>query len=772
MGKGYNMRLPLLDLARNKLQEDGFLDETRSNMIEMMAQLSSEDLPLSMQRITALYTICTYVGHFKYKMKLAADDIQPVNMIAFGLAHSGSGKSSSIAMMQESLRGGYNIIESHRYEKEAIQAAALGADVPPLEDLVMGLSTTEGIAARLVRFSSPADIGLPTLLIDEVANAFKANEDIVGNMRLIAELFDKGYCAEKVIKDRETATPAIHDMGVSALFLGAEDGIMNDKAVMDNFVNEFTSKYARRAWFVYPEFDKIDNKFESIDEYLDKEDVSDGTINQRKEILSAQSVLIANKALDGDQMQQRIIDIPDSLKRVIKTYKAYCKERSEFAQDKLIELELKGRDWKVLKAACALSIFNGHSQLQENDLKAVITMAEENAKYVTKFVEKARRLPYEILVDKMLDDRINKITYHDLNKSALLKNTSGLKGLVMGANSVIGDQGIFEFTANGDILYTDNKIVDLKNISCSGKAITPMSTMVHVAEGMDMQSATKLAKSERFAQVVDGFSYQTGTFKELGDLLIQDCAFSPFRFKTVDEGAVYNNRILPNPVGGIRGKDNIGSPAQFIVLDVDDDGITIEEAADMFEDYMYHMARTSNPDNPYKFRVLIPLSSNVEIDSTKWMKLMKVVGKHLSIDTDNLPQSQIFYGYAGRELISNLHGDTLDIMEMLKEVEAEAPTQSAKALTIQDRGIILENLGTVFNYAINMSLSEHSKPMIFRVMAHAKDLGFSYQENRNICEAIAKEMPKTPDPAWVNGTLENQRKNKYRDELEDMPDAY
>ena len=766
------MKTPLLDLARNKLKEDGLLDTTRDNALEMLSELSSESLPKPMQRVAALYTICTFVGHFKYKMKLAPDDIQPVNMIAFGLAHSGSGKSSSIASMQEALKGGYDIIESHRYEKEAIKAAAVGCDVPPLEDLTMGLSTTEGIAARLVRFSSIAEIGLPTLLIDEVANAFKQNEDIVGNMRLIAELFDKGYCAEKVIKDRETATPAIYDMGVSALFLGAEDGIMNDKVVMDNFVNEFTSKYARRGWFVYPEFENKEERYKTIEDYLDEEDMDDESIQRRKEILSTQSKLIANKAIAMPEMQQRIVDISPELKRVMKTYKAYCQERAKLAEDKLIELELAGRDWKVLKVACALSVFNGHTELMIQDLKAVITVAEENGYYIPKFVEKARRLPYEILVDKMLEEGRTQLTFHELNKANLGKTVQVIKNLVLGANSVIGERGIFECTVLGDVFFTDKKAVNLDELSCSGKALKPMATEQYIAEGMDAQTAYKKAKAERFTEVLDGYSFQTGSFKELGQLLTMDCAFSPFKFKSVEEGAIFNEKVNPNPMGGVRGKDNIASPAQFIVLDIDDDGITIDEAADMFEDYMYHMARTSNPDNPYKFRVLIPLSSTVDIDSTKWIKLMRIVGTHLSIDTDNLPQSQIFYGYAGRELISNYDGDCLDIMQMMKEVEAEGEIQQAAVLNIADRNIMMTNLEMSFSYAINMLPTEHSKPMIFRVMAHAKDLGFSYQENRDICEMVADKMPKTPDPAWVAGTLEQQRKNKYKAELDTMEDAY
>jgi len=766
------MTRPLLDLSRVWLEEQGLLTTTRNSLLEMMSELSSQELPVPMQRVAALYTICTYVGHFKYKMKLADDDIQPVNMIAFGLAHSGSGKSSSLATLQDALKGGYDIIESHRYEKEALEASAAGAEVQSLEDLTMGLSTTEGIAARLVRFSSPADIGLPTLIIDEVANAFKQNDDIVGNMRLIAELFDKGYCAEKVIKDRETATPAIHNMGVSALFLGAEEGIMNDQAVMDAFVLELTAKYARRSWFVYPEFESIDKNYELFDDYLNETETSDKQVEQRKAIISAQSILIANKALESGAEAQRIVDISPEMKRYIKAYKAYCQERSKVEEDKLVTLELAGRDWKVLKAACALSVFSGHSELQLEDFKAVITIAEENSSYIPKFVAKARRLPYEILVDKMIEEERTKITYHELSKTGLIKNLNAAKQLIIGANSVIGDRGIFEITPVGDILYMDKKAVDVNKLSCSGRGLPPMITDQLIAEGTDPITAAKLAKAERFKIATDGYSYQTGTFEELADLLRMDCAYSPFKFKSREEGAEYNSYVHPNPVGGIRGKDNIDSPAQFVVLDIDDDGITIDEAADMFADYMFHMAKTSSADNPYKFRVLIPLNSTVNITSTKWMKLMQIIGKYFSIATDDLAQSQIFYGYEGREVISNYEGDQLDVLNMLKEVEAEGIVQTAIQLSSQDRAVIMDNLDAVFGYAINMKQTEHSKPMIFRVMAHACDLGFTYEQNRAICEVVAERMTKTPDPSWVAGTLEHQRKNKYKEELDAMPDMY
>ena len=84
--------------------------------------------------------------------------------------------------------------------------------------------------------------------------------------------------------------------------------------------------------------------------------------------------------------------------------------------------------------------------------------------------------------------------------------------------------------------------------------------------------------------------------EKCGNVMAKDTAFTPFKFKD-----------------GVRGKENIASGADFIMLDIDESDITIHECADMLGDYRYVMATTSQ-NNPYKFRVMMPIDIVLEID--------------------------------------------------------------------------------------------------------------------------------------------------------------
>ena len=71
-------------------------------------------------------------------------------------------------------------------------------------------------------------------------------------------------------------------------------------------------------------------------------------------------------------------------------------------------------------------------------------------------------------------------------------------------------------------------------------------------------------------------------------------------------------------LSGIRGKDYIIGGADFIVLDIDDTHIKDTECSDQLADYNHIIARGSDANNPYKYRVLLPLDVTITIENEKW----------------------------------------------------------------------------------------------------------------------------------------------------------
>ena len=73
---------------------------------------------------------------------------------------------------------------------------------------------------------------------------------------------------------------------------------------------------------------------------------------------------------------------------------------------------------------------------------------------------------------------------------------------------------------------------------------------------------------------VYGFEYEMFTFEEIGKVLSEDYAFSPFKYKLKEEGAVYNKEKHPNAFGRIRGKANVNNSITWICLDIDNTTIS------------------------------------------------------------------------------------------------------------------------------------------------------------------------------------------------------
>ena len=81
------------------------------------------------------------------------------------------------------------------------------------------------------------------------------------------------------------------------------------------------------------------------------------------------------------------------------------------------------------------------------------------------------------------------------------------------------------------------------------------------------------------------------------------------------------------------------------------------------------MGLESQSKNPYKFRVLLPIDVVINIDRSKWKLFMQQVSDHLGIEIDSLPQSQVYYGFNDREVLSNPDGMLLEASEIVKRIQ-------------------------------------------------------------------------------------------------------
>ena len=149
-----------------------------------------------------------------------------------------------------------------------------------------------------------------------------------------------------------------------------------------------------------------------------------------------------------------------------------------------------------------------------------------------------------------------------------------------------------------------------------------------------------------------GFEYHEVEFADLAILLSSDVGFNNFRFKEAKD-AIYDKEKHPNATGLVRGIYNIIGGCTWVCFDVDVTTLTDVEMHRVLGHINHHIARTSDPDNPYKMRIIIELSKEVTVSRDIWKHFMSALANDLGIGTvDRLPMSQVLYGYENRKVLS------------------------------------------------------------------------------------------------------------------------
>lgn len=779
-----------LQLMKEKLDGANMFNGELNPLSLKLSEVLSADLPQTMSLTIANFTMATFVNHFNVRFEYSEGNYVPCNMIAFILAKSGAQKTSSVMTARSAFDRGCGVINAIRTEKEkerAENAVGEDAEIRPIAPLTNSLSTLEGMVQRLNDFKREG-IGMPSLFVDEVSTAFQTNQDIIQNIQLISELFDSGNFESKAVKDRTKQSEPVYGMGMSGLFIGSEHGILEDPKILQDVETELISKLARRVCFDYPVFedeeDTVDDDVDAdaiLDELDDDEDRRDAI----KAEINDLSHRLANDLCDNDI---NIIDLPKDVKRMYKAYKIYCNEvaklraglvktKDEKSDGEILEpeiLEQFHRHWKALKLAGMYCAIDGRSKIELQDLREGISFVEMVAYGLGKFLKKANRQTYEVLLDHFLEGG-KPLSIHDMIKKGWIKKAVHIKDLIILANSKAGGTALIE-QVDDKVIYTEMEETQEDKYFMSYKEVPELRLQHFLDEGHEYEEAKKMAKDERVPFITDGYIYKETSFDKLANLLRNNLAYAPYRFMTKEEGAKYNEKLFSNPKLGIRGKENIIGGANFIVLDVDNAGITINEAYDFLCDYKFHMARTSDENNPYKFRVILPLDVVLTVDKTKYRKFMAKVSEYVGIKIDVLPQSQISYGFEGREVMTNDDGDLFPASEMLKNLPVVEKKIQLCSPAVQNAK--WDDRKNEFAYAYAGRAEGRSLHLgLFKAMRHAYDIGFDFVRTWSLILDIEMNLvDDKPREGFIEGSLWNQTLEQFgleEDEAQQLfDDAY
>ena len=248
---------------------------------------------------------------------------------------------------------------------------------------------------------------------------------------------------------------------------------------------------------------------------------------------------------------------------------------------------------------------------------------------------------------------------------------------------------------------------------------------------------------------VYGFEYDEVEFKDLGNLLSNDVGFNNFKFATV-EHAIYDKDKHPKATGRIRGMYNITSGCSWMCFDVDVTNIKDVEMHSILSNLNHHIARTSNPNNPYKYRIIVELTKTVRTTREEWKPFMQSIADQIGIGkVDRLPMSQVLYGYEGREVMSVVDGEAIDPSTHLNVARMRIAEQEERDAIYGDAYTAKSALDTpfsTFDFAFNAQVGDRWRTS-HAAIHKAKKLGASKEYIKELMYKINDflDEPKSRD---------------------------
>ena len=271
----------------------------------------------------------------------------------------------------------------------------------------------------------------------------------------------------------------------------------------------------------------------------------------------------------------------------------------------------------------------------------------------------------------------------------------------------------------------------------SYKAVNNQPLQDAIANGASKDYISSLKQRVAYEATID-YDYTEVTFSELAAILSNDFAFNPFKFKTVAEGAVYNEEVFPNPTGRIRGRSNTNNRCTWVCLDIDDTTISDSEFHTILGNINHHIARTSDKANPYKYRVILPLSVQVELDNDHWKPFINSIAKYIQCKVDRLPKSQLFIGYSDRIVLTMDKGTDLDPtphLEMARTKVTELEEKRALAIPKTQATVALQSPYSTFSFAYEAASGEGTTQLLGAINK-AKSLGADRDYIKNLVVSI------------------------------------
>ncbi len=729
MSRDYKLK-NLLDMAKEELKEEiavsnKFEVDRLPTNIQTAIELVVSKAP-SFSNIAAVavvnFAVAEVINQLKPKIidRCFSGDEIGLNVFQVLISPSGSGKSSSLSALQSAFAEPMEIInrkvEADNLSKARKRAVRKLIQTNPditeetvdyedykeyikdVEDSIYTGTSSRGAIAQSLYTSGEQIYGSANIVFDEFGLDLKQGNNTKEILQLMGEIYDEGNYRPPRHKTVDLREKVVRGMFPSMLAHTSPNVIFDNKSVIEALEEQMNTLLLRRSFYTMP----------SLEESHENDPIASSTeedaewTNQRHIVVQKNSIMLNDIMLKVvnylmESVSNTIIEFTPEAARLYTAYYNYAKVLVKSTDNPAKGIEIGTRAFKMGRVAALWSLMSGHKDITLECLKSAIYYTEYNSKYIHSYLVQANSTPHIRLAEEFKSGRLVNLPIDKALERGFIKRiTKDFHELLKPLNSALKDNGVVKYDEEGmEFIYAKFNISDMAtgfNLSYSIDDIPPN-------------------KGDRGSLLGEFQKEKTNTSMEaLRAIVSMDSIYNTFLFKD-------KVRSLATVVGSTK----------LLALDIDNSEISIDDMHEFLE-CKHIIATTSNSDNLYKFRLLLPVNVEIPCDTGVYAYICKRVGINLLLDIDPASFSpvQVMYGYEGSKVLANTDEVIYNISEYMKEFTlngstTEAPIIYQKSTTEAQRKKkvdgIRANVHKVFGFAIrpvnawSLQLHKASKDM-------------------------------------------------------------
>ena len=649
-------------------------------------------------RLIAIFGLAVVSNSARAKVIIPNDNKSiPINVYGIFTGGSGIGKTKSVNFVMDLIEPALNALKDKVRENIDILDPFASEELIDLTKDGVSMasfykSLTDSATLKLMRVMDLVDYYSINYVVDEFAGKVLSEYEMLSTT--IIEIFDKGNVPPNLRSTVKT-NKAKNQIPMNMLAFGSPHLLFEtDTNIEKAFIDLLQAGMARRTLFA--------NAVTSVNRFTLNANANRSIIN------SIQDKFVQIQ----DKYDHKELLLSDEAKNAYSNYMNENTEQSIAISDyRMIEkIYAKNKSWLALKLSGLIAISNLNDRVEIDDFNYAIQMVEESSNDLITILDRPEK--YELIVDWLMEQDKSESEYTMTQSLPFYKEVKSKKQ--------------FWDLAKG-YAYENN-----------------ITLMIEDRHNMTFYQAKNKKKTNLNEPLI--FSYSNNMTE--GYYSNDDIMWDNFHKVVQKDGICYSAHRFKE---GYRNRDNALAGVQLLMLDIDD-GVSIELAKMLFEEYTYLIATTKshlkdkNGVVAERFRIIIPMANIYELDAEQHNKFMANIMEDLPIEVDRQCKdiSRFFYGADGEYWYNE---------GILFDADKYVPnTQEEEHYKKKGVSLAKKNINGISQYIIRNEASGRNSSLIKLALLLA-DKGYDEDEIKSEVLRVNKQFSNPLAESEINRTI-------------------